>query len=122
MSSGFVEFLADHAHGFDGLGFRRMFGGHGIYRHGLMIALVADDTLYLKVDEQARPAFEAEGLGPFVYQGKGKPVAMSYWRCPERCLDDPVEMRRWLEQAHAAALRAAAARRPRKRAKPDAST
>ena len=34
--------------------FRRMFGGLGIFRHGLMFGLVADDRLCFKVDDGNR--------------------------------------------------------------------
>ena len=33
---------------------RRMFGGHGIYLHGTMFALIAYDQLYFKVDDGNR--------------------------------------------------------------------
>ena len=86
---------------------RRMFSGAGLYSGSVMFALIADDTLYLKADDATRTAFEAEGLGPFVYQGKGKPVRMSYWQAPQRLLDDPDELLAWAERALEAAHRAA---------------
>ena len=46
---------------------RRMFGGHGLFIDGVMIGLVASDTLYLKVDEVNRPAYDERGLRPFSY-------------------------------------------------------
>lgn len=85
------------------IGVRKMFGGGGIYCDGVMFALIADNVIYLKADAQSQPGFVAEGLGPFVYQGKEKPVAMSYWRMPERLLDEPVDALEWGR----AALRAA---------------
>ena len=41
---------------------KAMFGGHGIYREGLMFALVYDGTVYMKTSEEEakvseRPAF-----------------------------------------------------------------
>ncbi len=68
---------------------RRMFGGHGIYHAGLMFALISDGTLYLKVDDESRGAFEAAGLLPFVYEAKGRRVALSYHRAPDAMLDEP---------------------------------
>lgn len=87
---------------------RRMFGGHGLYHEGRMIALVADGRLYLKVDATTRPAFEAAGSSPFVYEGKAKPVAMSYWLAPDDALDDPALMAPWARRAVDAAMRSAA--------------
>ncbi len=74
---------------------RRMFGGGGVCCDGLMFGLVSNDTLYFKTSEESRKSFEAEGCGPFVYQGKGRPITMSYWRVPERLLDEPGEMVAW---------------------------
>ncbi|MBA4132750.1 MAG: competence protein TfoX [Hyphomicrobium sp.] len=91
---------------------RKMFGGGGIYCDGVMFALIADGVIYLKADARSQADFEAEGLGPFVYQGKAKPVAMSYWRMPERLLDDPDEALAWGRNAVRAAQSARAA--PRK--------
>ncbi|MEZ5826121.1 MAG: TfoX/Sxy family protein [Geminicoccaceae bacterium] len=49
---------------------KRMFGGHGIFIHDRMFALVAFEQLYLKVDDTTRPKFEEEGCEPFTYAKK----------------------------------------------------
>jgi len=109
-SEGFVELLKDSMHGLGPVSVRRMFGGAGIYADGVMFGLIADDTLYLKANDETKRNFEAEGLGPFVYEGGGRTVAMSYWRIPERLLDDPDEMVAWARIALGVAQRAAAAK------------
>jgi DNA transformation protein len=107
--------LKDALSGLGPVSVRRMFGGAGVYADGVMFGLVADDTLYLKVDAATAAAYEAEGLDPFVYTGRGKTIAMSYRRAPERLLDDPEEAAQWAGVALAVAHRAAAAK-PRRRA------
>jgi len=88
---------------------RRMFGGAGIYADGVMFALVADDTIYLKAGERNSSDFEREHLPPFTYIAKnGKRVVMSYRRMPERLYDDPEELAAWARAALAAAQRGAA--------------
>jgi DNA transformation protein and related proteins len=114
MSSGFQDFLADLFEPLDGVSFRRMFGGIGIFREGLMFALVADDTLYLKADDATASDFKAEGCAPFVYDGKDRPVALQYWRLPERLYDDPDAFRQWALTAFAVAERARAKKPKRK--------
>jgi DNA transformation protein and related proteins len=100
----FADFIVEQMAGFGPVTARAMFGGFGLYRDRVMFALIADDTLYFKADDTTRREFEAEGLGPFVYGGKaGKNTTMSYWRAPERCLEDPDEMAIWSRKAHAAA-------------------
>jgi DNA transformation protein len=85
---------------------RRMFGGFGIFMEGLMFGLIAHDILYFKVDDGNRADFEAAGSQPFSYQGKSKPVRMSYWKVPEQILADSAALIDWGENAHAAARRA----------------
>lgn len=102
----FVEFLHEQFAEFGEVSSKRMFGGHGIYHHGIMIGLVADDMLYLKVDAQSEPEFEAVGSKPFLFEKNGKMVKMSYFEAPPETLDDPEEMKIWAERAYAAACRA----------------
>lgn len=85
--------------------FRKMFGGYGVYHQDVMFALVADEQLYLKVDNESKATFEQAGLAPFTYEGHKKPVIMSYHQAPEAALEDPEEMQPWAELAIAAALR-----------------
>jgi len=86
---------------------RRMFGGAGIFADGLMIGLIADDDIYLKADAETVPAFEREGLKPFTYGAKRRRIVMSYWRMPDRLLDDPDELAQWARAALGAARRSA---------------
>ncbi|MEQ8603324.1 MAG: TfoX/Sxy family protein [Marivibrio sp.] len=86
---------------------RAMFGGAGVFKDGVMVALVAFDQLYFKTDAETRPRFEAEGLPPFTYDGKrGRPVVMSYSLCPDAALEDPELFADWAGQAIKAARRA----------------
>ena len=70
---------------------RAMFGGWGIYCDDQMFALIADDELFFKADAQSQERFAAAGSAPFIYEGKGKAMRMSYWRCPEAAMDDAEE-------------------------------
>lgn len=114
VGASFKEFLIEQMAGFGPVTIRPMFGGAGIYHDGLMFALVDDEVLYLKVDESSRAAFEAENLPPFVYSKKDQKIDMSYFRSPERCMDDADEMARWCRMAYVVALKAAAKKKPRK--------
>jgi DNA transformation protein len=82
-----------------------MFGGVGIYSGGFFFALIADDTLYFKVDESNRPEFEARGMGPFRPYGEDGEV-MQYYRVPDDLLEDPEALGQWAERAIVVARRA----------------
>ena len=90
---------------------RAMFGGHGFYLDGAMFALGAYGTLYFKVDDHTRRDYEASGCGPFVYEGRGKPIEMSYYELPAEVWADVDALDAWLHAAHAAAVRAKSQRR-----------
>lgn len=115
-SEGFIELLKDSLRGLGPVSVRRMFGGAGVYADGVMFGLIAEDTFYLKADAATKGAFEAEGLSPFAYESHGRTVAMSYWRIPERLLDDPDEMLSWARAALDVARRTSRRPSPRARA------
>ena len=107
VESEFVHFIVESLQPMGPVTAKRMFGGHGLFLHGAMFALIAWDTLYFKVDDINRPAYEARGLAPFSYVGQqGRPQTMSYYEAPSEGLDDPEILRRWANEAHAAACRA----------------
>ena len=107
VSDGFRDFLIEQLAPLGPVTLRRMFGGGGVYTDGLMFGLVADDVLFLKVDDGNRAIFQAEGSVPFVYEAKGKSVTMSYWRLPERLYDEPEDLLTFARAALGAARRGA---------------
>lgn len=107
----FIGHVLDLLSGWSGLSVRRMIGGYGLYYRGVHFALIADDTLYFKVDEHSRRDFEAAGTRPFVYRRQSKTVALSYWEAPAELFDDPETMRRWARRAFDAAMTTRKAKR-----------
>ena len=103
--SDFIEYVQDLLAGLGPVSARRMFGGYGLYQDEVMIGVVMDDGLYLKADDETKAQFEAAGSAPFVYEGGGKRVTMSYWSVPEAALDSPQAMLPWARLALQAALR-----------------
>jgi DNA transformation protein len=87
---------------------RRMFGGYGLYVDDLFIAIVAGDRLYLKTDDETRPAFAGAGGACFSFESRGKLQATSYWTVPAEAMESPAEMLPWARRAMAAAVRARA--------------
>jgi DNA transformation protein len=103
------EYIRELFSAFGPVSLRRMFSGAGIFADGLMFGLVVRGEIFLKVDDDNRPAFAAEGSRPYVYRrGEGREVALSYWRLPDRLMDDPGDLARFAREALAAAERAAA--------------
>jgi DNA transformation protein len=110
-SDSFAEFLREQLSPLGHLTLRRMFGKTGVFCDGVMLGMVSDNTLYFRVDEDNRAAFEeAEAFPPLNYQKKGYTIDLSFWRAPERLFDEPDELVAWARAALAAARRVAARR------------
>ena len=107
MAGAFNELLEELFEPVGGVSLRRMFGGIGVFKDGVMFGLVDDDVLYLKADDATRPRFEAEGSEPWVYRAGIAPSrsTMPYWRIPERLFDDTDEFAAWARTAFAVAAR-----------------
>ena len=84
---------------------RRMFGGHGFFRKGVMFALESDDVLYFKVDDITRPEFDKRDLTPFEYARSGDSITLSYRMAPEEAMNSSKGMCSWAENAYEAAVR-----------------
>ena len=99
-----------------------MFGKTDVFCNGLMFGMVTNDTLYFRVDDHNRAVFkEAESAPPLNYEKKGRTIDLSFWRVPERLLDEPDELVTWARAALAAARRVAAKRErttPGRKSKP----
>ena len=106
VSAGYQTFVLDQLRRvLPGVRAKRMFGGVGLYTDELFFALIDDDALYLKVDDETRPDFEGRGLRPFQPFGEGS-APMQYYQLPEDLLEDPEALRPWAEGAVAVARRA----------------
>lgn len=116
MAGGFREYLEELFEPLGGTTIRRMFGGHGVFRDGLMFAILSDDELYLRVDETTQPRFEAERSQPFEYEGKGRTVRLPYWRVPDWLFDETDAFLEWAQQSFAAARRTKEAKAPKRAA------
>jgi DNA transformation protein len=121
-SDSFAEFLREQLGPLGPVTMRRMFGKTGVFCDGVMLAMVRDNTLYFRVDDDNRAIFkEAESFPPLNYEKKGGPIDLSFWRAPERLFDEPDELVAWARAALAAARRVAAKRErtaPGRKSKP----
>ena len=112
----FVEHVVETMREFGQVTAKAMFGGWGLYHEGLFFGLIAEDVLYLKVDDDNREQFESAGLPAFVYVTKdGDRMAMSYRQAPPEALESAGVMTAWARVGYAAALRAKTRKPARKR-------
>jgi DNA transformation protein and related proteins len=104
VSDEFVEYVVDQLAGWGDVSVRRMFGGAGLYRQGVMFAVIADDRAYLKVDDSTRDAFLQAGSAPFEpYPDKIKTTIRTYYEIPTEVLENPDELATWARRSWAIA-------------------
>jgi DNA transformation protein len=116
VSPSFKTFVLDQLRVAGPVSARSMFGGVGLYHRGLFFGLIADDTLYLKVDASNRDDYRRSGCAPFRPFGD-QSYSMHYYELPAAVLEDSDELLGWVEKAIEVARRQAASkpRRPRSR-------
>lgn len=108
-SESFGEFLREQLAPLGPVTLRRMFGKTGVFCEGVMLGMVSDETIYFRVDDLNREAFAAAAAAPSLsYEKQGRSIDLSFWRAPDRLLDDSEEFVTWARQALEAAHRVAA--------------
>ncbi|MCH7942988.1 MAG: TfoX/Sxy family protein [Proteobacteria bacterium] len=111
----FKAFLADLLEPLGAIVFKRLFGGEGLSLGGVTFAFIMGQSLYLRVDDETRPAFERAGMAPFAYDTKAKRVTVrSFYAAPEELYDDGDEFCAWARTALAVAQAAARLKAARK--------
>ena len=104
VSADYLAYVIDQLTSFGRVASRRMFGGVGLYSGELFFGLIADDTLFFKVDDSNRPDYTTRGCKPFQpFPDDPEAYSMSYFEVPADVLEDPDELMLWARKAVAAA-------------------
>lgn len=106
LSPGFSDYMLELLAGFGRVEAKRMFGGAGLYRDGVMFGILDDDAAFFRVDDVLQAEMEAQGSVPWAYSMKpdGSVRSMGYWRMPETAADDPDEAVALARRSYAAAV------------------
>jgi DNA transformation protein len=104
--SSYLEFVSEQLTPLGSITSRAMFGGYCLYCDGVPFALLANEALFLKVDDVTRPQFEAAGLKAF-RPSEDKPGVMQYYEAPAELFESEDGLERWGRAAVDAGRRAA---------------
>jgi len=105
VSQEFQLYVVEQLKGVGYVAARKMFGGVGLYADGIFFALIADDTLYFKVDSTNRVDYESAGMDAFrPYPDKTR--TMQYYEVPIDVLEDQEQINGWARKSIAVALHA----------------
>lgn len=97
----YLQFIEEQLSEFGEYDTKKMFGGMGFFRDGMMFAMIAKGIFRLKADDSNRADFEAKGMSN--YQTKPGSKGMPYWEVPADVLEDKSELAIWANKAFAVA-------------------
>lgn len=92
---GFHDYAVERLSPFGDITSRSMFGGWGLFDQDVMFALISGASLYFKVDDSTRAAYEAAGSESY-----GR---MPYYEVPGDVLEDAARLESWTTEAIAVA-------------------
>jgi DNA transformation protein len=100
----FIDYVQDLLKEFGIINIRPMFGGFGVYKNGIIFALIDDNELYFKADEAAAKLFQRYGSTQFTYENNGKQIGMCYWKVVPEVLDDQEMAKKWADISYHVAI------------------
>jgi DNA transformation protein len=98
VSDEYLTYVIDQLEDLGPVRSKRMFGGAGLYFEDLFFGLIADDVLYLKVDDSNRADYEAAGMEPF-QPFPDKEIVMQYYEVPIDVLENKDTLWGWADKA-----------------------
>ncbi|MEM1124815.1 MAG: TfoX/Sxy family protein, partial [Bacteroidota bacterium] len=105
FSQDYLNFILEQLEPFGEVTYKKMFGGVGFYKDGIMFGGLMGGNLHLKVNDDTRPEFEAAGMSSFLHRpnNKSKPT---YYEVPVDIVEDRDELAKWANKAYNVALKA----------------
>ena len=105
-SSDFLAYVLDQLAELEGVTSRRMFGGSGLYCEEFFFGLIADDVLYLRVDESNRADYVGRNMAQFRPYVDRPQLSMNYFEAPADVLENAGELVTWARRSVAVAMKA----------------
>ena len=99
----FLSYVKNQLSEFGEIETKKMFGGVGFFKQGLMFAMIGGDTFKLKVDESNKMEFEAKGMKP--HHSNSKKKGMPYWEVPVDVLENKSVLAEWAENSFKIAVK-----------------
>jgi len=99
-----LEYALDMLREEEGISFKKMFGGFGLFKNKLPVALILNSGIYMKVNKFNRDDYVKAGSEPFSYVRRGKEIYLSNWLLPEEAMDSVELFVEWFNKSYAAAL------------------
>lgn len=96
-------YIQDQLSDFGEVETKKMFGGIGFFKDGIMFAMIGYNAFRMRVDAINQVDFESRGMKPF--QSNSKKKGMPYWEVPTEVIEDRAELAKWAQKALYATVR-----------------
>lgn len=101
----YLTFIQDQLASFGEIESKRMFGGIGFFKEGIMFGMIGGNVLRLRVDDSNKADYEKHGVTKGLGASDTK-KGMPYWEVPLSIIEDSDALLRWTEKAYAISLKA----------------
>jgi DNA transformation protein and related proteins len=95
----FRDFVLEQLRDLPAVDCRSMFGGHGLYLGGDFFAIVYDDRLYFRTDDESRARYQEHGSQ--VFRPNERQTLKSYFEVPGDVVEDRERLVEWAAEAAA---------------------
>lgn len=103
VNEGYLEYVKEQMSLIGEIESKKMFGGMGFFKDGIMFGMIGGGVLRYRVDEENQADYEAKGMEP--YRTKPNTKGMPYWEVPVEVLEDRDELKVWTEKAITVSIR-----------------
>ena len=104
VSEDFKNYVEEQLSVFEPVLIKKMFGGYGIFKEGLMFAMISPGDIFrMRADDFNVKDYIDAGMSQFPSHGGKK--GMPYWDVPVDVLEDSDKLKSWASKAYAAAHR-----------------
>ena len=98
LSDDYFNYVEDQLALWSPISSKRMFGVLGLYREGLMFGIIAENKVYLKIDDSNKHKYIKAGSTPLrVFKRKSE--VPSYYELPEEVLEDSEKFMIWANES-----------------------
>ena len=105
VNEDYLSFIEDQMSAFAPFVSKKMFGGIGFFKEGIMFGMIGGNIFRLRVDETNKNDFEEHGIKNG-YLADAKKKGMPYWEVPIAIVEDKDELIHWLTKAYAISVKA----------------
>lgn len=86
VNQDYLQYVEEQLSGMRPFESKKMFGGIGFFKEGIMFGMIGKNIFHLKADDHNRPDYEAAGMKAFMSSAKSK--GMPYYEVPASILED----------------------------------